>query len=144
MTLKTMKRVAYVLAGIGLLDSIYLAWNKLSNNEIFCAGIGDCDVVNSSPYAEIAGIPIALLGAAAYVLLLGLIAVDGKPGFLGQNAGLMIFGITLAGTLYSAYLTYIEIAVLKAICPYCVVSAVAMVGLFGLAVWRLVAMPEAS
>ncbi len=141
---KKMKIAAYVLAGIGLSVSVYLAWMKLSNSEIFCAGIGDCDVVNSSPYAEIGGIPIALFGAAAYAVLLGLIAVDAKPGFLGQNAGLMIFGITLAGTLYSAYLTYIEIAVIKAICPYCVVSAVAMVALFGLAVWRLVALPEAS
>ncbi len=60
---KMLRSIAFVTTFVGLLDSIYLSYIKLSHNEAFCAGIGDCDVVNTSPYSEIAGIPIALLGA---------------------------------------------------------------------------------
>lgn len=141
MTLKRMRRLAIGLTLVGLLDSIYLAWIKLTDNEIQCAGIGECDVVNSSTYSEIGGIPIAMLGAAAYLLLLGIYVLEPRGGFLGEYGGLLTFGITLAGTVYSAYLTYIEVVVLEAICPYCVVSAVVITVLFGLAVWRLLAAP---
>jgi uncharacterized membrane protein len=50
---------------------------------------------------------------------------------------LAFFGFTLAGTLYSIYLTYVEVAILRAICPFCVVSAVVMLALFIIAVYRL-------
>ena len=43
---------------------------------------------------------------------------------------MILFGMTLIGVLYSAYLTYIEVAVIYAICPFCVVSAIMMVILF--------------
>ncbi len=43
---------------------------------------------------------------------------------------MLLFGITLVGVLYSAYLTYVELAILHAVCPYCVVSAIVMVILF--------------
>jgi uncharacterized membrane protein len=137
----TLRRLSIVIASIGLADSAYLAWIKLSNNEILCYGIGECDVVNSSVYAEIAGIPIALLGAAAYAFLIFLYLMETRRGFWADNAGTLNFGITLAGVLYSAYLTYIEVAVLRAICPFCVVSAAAMLALFALAVWRMLAAP---
>ncbi|MBI3159104.1 MAG: vitamin K epoxide reductase family protein [Chloroflexi bacterium] len=141
MNANLVRRLSILIAGIGLVDSAYLAWIKLSNNEILCAGIGECDVVNSSIYAEIGGIPIALLGAAAYAFLIFLYIVETRAGFWADNAGILNFGLTLAGVLYSAYLTYIEVAVLKAICPFCVVSAVAMLALFVLAVWRMLAAP---
>ncbi len=48
-----------------------------------------------------------------------------------------MFGMATAGTLYSAYLTYLEVAVLEAICPYCVLSAVVMTGLWILSIVRL-------
>ncbi|MEJ2149476.1 MAG: vitamin K epoxide reductase family protein, partial [Chloroflexota bacterium] len=54
---------------------------------------------------------------------------------------MLAFGLTLVGTLYSAYLTYLELFVIFAICPYCVTSAVIMVALFGLALYRLLQAP---
>jgi uncharacterized membrane protein len=134
---KLLRSIAFVTTMVGLLDSIYLSYIKLTHTEAFCAGIGECDVVNASPYSEIAGIPLALLGACAYVALVILLIVEGRRGFWKNNSLLIFFGITLIGLLYSAYLTYIEVAVLNAICPFCVISAVAMLVLFVVSILRL-------
>jgi uncharacterized membrane protein len=129
--------VAIVLSLVGVVDSVYLAWLKVTGSVAACSNVGDCEAVNSSRYAEIGGIPIAFLGLLGYLAILGLIALeirfpDWKEGLL-----LAFFGFTLAGTLYSIYLTYVEVAILRAICPYCVISAVAMIGLFITALYRL-------
>src|SRR3990170_8947128 len=128
---------AGLLAIAGLLDSVYLSYIKLANQTASCDLIGDCEKVNNSRYAVIGGVPIAVLGAAGYLLILGLLYLD-RPSAGGREpVRLAVFGVTLAGTLYSIYLTYLELFVLKAICPFCVVSAAAMVGLFVLSLIRL-------
>jgi uncharacterized membrane protein len=80
---------------------------------------------------------MALLGAGAYVALVILLIVEGRRGFWKNNSLLIFFGITLIGLLYSAYLTYLEVAVINAICPFCVLSAVAMLVLFVVSILRL-------
>lgn len=126
-----------ILAVIGLIDSIYLSWEKIFHVEVFCGGSGDCQTVANSPYSEIAGIPIAYLGVGVYIVIIALLYLEGRGTFWRQNSPLIIFGITLAGTIYSIYLTYLEIAVIYAICPYCVISAVVMTLLFIVAIIRL-------
>jgi uncharacterized membrane protein len=128
------------LTVLGLAVSAYLAWIKLTGSTAACGPIGDCESVNNSRYAEIGGVPIALFGMAGYLALLVVLAIDRRQGALSEIARLAAFGVSLVGTLYSAYLTYIEVAVLKAICPYCVVSAVAMTLILILCVLRLRAM----
>ena len=123
---------------VGLADSIYLAWLKFANATAACGNIGDCESVNSSPYAEFAGIPIAVFGASSYLLMLILLIMEPRNEFMRTNAALGIFGISLAGVLYSAYLTYVEIAILHAICPYCVLSAVVLVALLVLSIKKLI------
>jgi uncharacterized membrane protein len=131
-----------ILAGIGLVDSLYLTYVKLSNSYAICGPIGDCESVNSSPYAEIGGIPIALLGAGAYLAIILLLLFENRGEFWAEYGPIMVFGISLAGVLYSAYLTYIEIYVLRAICPYCVLSAILLVLLLALASIRLFRNPD--
>lgn len=134
-----------IVTVIGLVDSLYLSAVKLMNTEVYCGGSANCETVNSSRYSEITGIPIAFLGAAAYLVILALLLLERRGGFWKNYSALIIFGITLAGTLYSVYLTYIEIAVLRAICPYCVISAIAQVVLLVLAILRLLRVePEPS
>lgn len=126
-----------ILAVIGLIDSIYLSWEKIFHVEVFCGGSGDCQTVANSPYSEISGIPIAFLGVGVYIVIIALLYLEGRGTFWRQNSPLIIFGLTLAGTIYSIYLTYLEIAVIYAICPYCVISAVVMTLLFIVAIIRL-------
>lgn len=114
------------LAAVGLIDSIYLTWIKLTAEGVCVIGRG-CEVVNSSQYASIGGIPIALLGAGAYLTLLFILFMETRNNFFGFNGPMLVFGISLAGVLYSAYLTYLELYVIRAICEFCVLSAVVLI-----------------
>lgn len=122
---------------VGLLDSIYLSWIKLANREAICAGIGNCDVVNTSEYSEIGGIPIAIFGTGFYLFILGLIFFEKWTSFWREYSPLFVFGLSLGGIIYSGYLTYIELEVINAICPFCVLSAVAITFIFILSIFRL-------
>jgi uncharacterized membrane protein len=125
------------LALLGALDSAYLTWIKLANTRAFCSGVGDCDAVNSSVYSEVMGIPIALLGLGAYLAIAALLLLEDRLPLLEEYGPLAVFGLALTGTLYSAYLTYVELFVIYAVCPYCVVSALLITGIFILSIVRL-------
>jgi uncharacterized membrane protein len=135
---QTLKLAIYITSVIGLVDALYLTWVKLTHRVAFCGTYGGCETVNTSSYASILGIPIAVFGAGAYLVILILLFLENRGQFWKENSPILVFGITLVGVLYSIYLTYIEIAVLHAICPYCVVSGIAMLVLFFLAILRLV------
>ena len=124
-------------AFLGLVDSAYLTWIKLANAVYTCSNIGDCEAVNNSRYAVVGGIPIAALGAGAYAVILLLLLLDRRPSGRSVPLRFGVFGLSLAGTLYSAYLTYVEVAILKAICPFCVASAVILTALLVLSILRL-------
>jgi uncharacterized membrane protein len=130
-------RFSVLLAVIGLIDSLYLTWVKVAHPVAFCGGVGGCEAVNSSAYSQIGGVPIALLGAGAYLAMLVLLGAERLGESWAEWSLLGVFGLSLVGTLYSAYLTYIEVAVLHEICPYCVVSAIVITTIFIISVIRL-------
>lgn len=130
--------VTIISASIGLVDSIYLTWVKLSNNTATCLpGIGDCETVNTSRFSAINGVPIALLGSLAFLVMLTVELLGGYNSVIRSNRAYILFGISLIGTLYSAYLTYVEIAILQAICPFCVISAICITVILADTVVRL-------
>ncbi len=124
------------LAGLGI--SLYLTWVYTTDRVAICLGSGGCETVQYSPYAWILGIPIPTLGAAAYLLVLALALLGLRSREPAEWVVLTLFGTSLVGLLFSAYLTYLEIFVIRAICLWCAVSAVIQVFLFALAVaaWR--------
>ena len=133
-------RLWWTAMGLGLVgwvDSIYLSWIKLTDSLAVCGGIGNCESVNSSRFAEFGGIPIALIGVFGYTAILAVLILDDRKPTWRDGLRLAFFGFTLTGTLYSLYLSYLEVFVLRAICPYCVVSATAMLVLFCIAVIML-------
>ncbi len=135
---RVLRLVAIAFSIIGLVDSGYLAWIKFAHQESRCiVGLGDCFSVNTSRYSTLYGIPVAVFGMIGYLVLLGLLLMESRKGFWEANAGLAEFGVTLFGVLFSAYLTYLEIAVIHAICPYCLLSAISMLRLFALSLVRL-------
>ncbi len=107
------------IAGIGI--AAYLTVVHFADQPIVCSGIGDCEKVNSSRYAKLAGVPVAVLGLLSYVtmLLLVLGALIRRDAMLVAAA----WGVALAAFGFSMYLTYIELEVLDAICVWCVSSA---------------------
>jgi len=136
---RNLRLAAYILAFIGFFDSLYLTIIKLTNNKALCLeGVGDCWTVNMSVYSELAGIPISVLGMGAYLVLIAILFLETKGAFWENNSPILFFGIALAGTIYSAYLTYVEIYVIKAICPFCVISAVVILALLVISIVRLI------
>jgi len=129
--------VSFVLACLGALDAVYLLIYKLTNNNAMCLGNGGCHDVNFSAYSEIGGIPVSVFGIAAFVLIVGILLMEPRMKSMAENGPLAIFGISLAGVAFSAYLTWLEIYVIHAICPFCVASAVLITLIFILAIIRL-------
>lgn len=131
-----------VLAVAGLGVSAYLMWGyTVPGATLSCGGSTGCETVKNSVYANLAGIPLPVLGLISYTALLVLLLSQGQPAVSKQGwspvVALAIFGISLAGVLYSAYLTYVELFVIYAICRWCVASAVIMVAIFVLSVFNL-------
>lgn len=131
---------ALLLAGVGFVDSAYLLTLALPGSSKFCRG--DCDIVNQSVYSRVAGIPVSAVGMVGYALLgLGIVAALRLQDPARRRAIAGIVAAAAAGLVFSAYLTYVELFVIEAICPYCVVSAVAILTitlLSGLALVHLV------
>ncbi len=99
--------------------------------EPFCSGLGDCVAVQSSEFADIFGIPIATFGLAMYLGMLGLLLAHRVGPAAGQPILIVwFFAVALAGVLYSAYLTYLELWVIEAICLWCVASALVVTAIF--------------
>ncbi len=130
------------LSFLGLLVSIYMTIYKITSNNALCLGSGDCSTVNASPYSEVYGIPVALIGVFGYGLILLFLYFQDRAGNFFNEYGLIgTFGITLTGFSFNIYLIYVEAFVLKALCPFCLISQIAMTLLFFTTVIRLIRQP---
>ena len=138
---KRIKQVIIAFTVIGLLVSIYMTIYKLTNNDSMCIGSGDCKFVNSSGYSEVNGIPVALIGVFGYLSILAVFYLEGRPGFFQTNGSMILFGLTLTGFLFTVWLIFVEVALLKAYCPFCITSQVAMTLIFILTVIRVIKQP---
>lgn len=128
-------RLMLILIVAGIVIASYLTYVKLFGIKPYCAGVGNCEAVQTSPYAELLGVPVAIWGLLGYLVLLALYLVKRNNwGNLAWVARQLFFLTTLIGVLYSAYLTYLELFVIHAICPWCVASAIVMTALFVLAI----------
>jgi len=138
-----LRTIAILTSALGIVDSIYLLLIKVLNNKSFCIqGVGDCWSVNTSRYSEINGIPVSAIGILGYATILLLWFFLPRTAFTRKYIPLINFMFSLIGVIYSAYLTYLEIAVIKAICPFCVVSALLMAVLFIVSLLHLFKSPE--
>ncbi len=136
--MKKLNIYALLAAIVGTLDAAYLTWLTLSHNEVLCApGIGDCYTVNTSRYSELYGIPVAIFGLATFLLIISILVLEPRLPFLHENTNLAIFGISLIGVIYSAYLSYLEEFVLHAWCPYCILSAIMITIIFIISIVHL-------
>ena len=123
------------LAVVGLLISAYLTWVHYAGVAPVCVGgSGGCETVQTSSYATIFRVPVAVIGLVGYTGLLLSASLRGEVGvYLG-------FLVALVGTLFSAYLTYLELFVIHAVCEWCVASASLMVAALlcaAFGVWHL-------
>ncbi len=120
---------AAATAAIGV--SAYIAIADAGGGAPVClAGGHGCATVAASRYSHLAGVNVAVLGIAGYALLLAAAALRGDAA---RFAG---FALALIGFGFSAYLTYLELFVIDAICQWCLLSFALMTLLLALAAMR--------
>lgn len=120
--------LSLALAAGGIAVSAYLTLVHYRDDLLVCA-VGGCHTVQKSPYAELAGVPVALLGLGMFVTmaLLGLLR-RARPAWM-ERITLVTFALALAGAIFAIYLTYLELFVIEAICQWCVLTALLTWGL---------------
>lgn len=138
--IKIIQRTIAVLALLGLGVSAYLSYAYLAQVDVSCwEGGAGCDAVKASRYAWVGPVPVPVLGLIGYIAILWLSVPTLLPAFLKPQAPLLQFALATVGTMFSAYLTYLELFVIYAICSWCVASAVIMVLIWALSVLQLAA-----
>ena len=114
-----------VLSLLGIFVSGYLSVKRLTGGSLVCSRWAQCDTVNNSVYAKISGVPVAFIGLAGYLVLLGLaVAALQTWGPTHRRLLAISFVLALGGVGFSAYLTYIELFVIEAVCNWCVATAI--------------------
>ncbi len=121
-----------VLTTIGLGVATYLTYIHYAGIKPLCGrNGGGCEIVQTSEYSKLAGVPVALIGLLGYVAILGsLLAPENETTRFATVA------FTVVGFGFSAYLTYRELFSIHHICEWCVSSAVIVTILMCLAIWR--------
>jgi len=125
--MKKLYAVAALLSLFGIADALYLTIEHVTGQSVRCTIISGCSEVLSSPYAVMAGIPLAAIGAAAYftVFSLAILALFGY-----SIAGKLLLPLVGAMFLISLWLIYLQAFVIREFCQYCLLSAAITLALF--------------
>lgn len=115
---RALRLAGAVVALAGIAVTGYLAWAHYADSAVVCVAGGSCEKVQESEYAAIAGVPVAVLGLAAYGAILALIAWDTPVARLAAAATAVV------GLLFSAYLLVLQLFVIDAICVWCLANDV--------------------
>jgi uncharacterized membrane protein len=113
----------------GVIVATYLAFIEATQGTPICGPVGDCGTVQGSEYAKIFGVlPVGVLGLAGYIaILVAWLVRQFGPKSLYNLSSLAIWGMSIFGVLFSAYLTFLEPFVIGATCMWCITSAVLMI-----------------
>lgn len=117
--------ILVIMAVLGIAIAGYLAVTKLSGEVPVCGPLRGCETVNTSEYSEFLSIPVALFGVAYSVVALGAAATWWRAG--DRRTLYLLYGMGLLGLILVAYLTYLELFVIGAVCVWCVGYAVTVV-----------------
>lgn len=126
---------SFALAGAGVAG--YLTWVHYQPRQLVCFAGGGCETVQHSSYSELAGVPVAVLGLVAYVVLFASALVRGLWTAAAAAA------IALGGLAFAAWLVYVQGAVLHAWCSWCLTSDALLALLTVACVARVVALEDA-
>jgi uncharacterized membrane protein len=128
-------RVARTRAAIALLSlagagvAAYLVYTRYSGAAIFCS-TGGCETVQSSSYAVVAGVPVAILGLIGYAAILLTALVPGPT-----SAALAVV-LSAIGVVFSGYLLYAQLGPIGAVCQWCVANDAVMSLVAAACLWR--------
>lgn len=133
--------LATLVALAGLADAIYLTVHHYTATPVPCGVAFDCEMVLTSPYAEIAGIPLAAFGALAYFAAFSLALLTA----FGDRRMWKLFGVQVTlMAVFSGWLIYVQAALIGAFCQFCLISAATTLTLFVIYIVSIFAKPRPS
>jgi uncharacterized membrane protein len=131
---------AALLALLGLFDAAYLSLERITGGGLVCPVGGGCETVQSSAYATLLGVPVAFIGVAGYAALFAVALLSLHAGdAAARPVAALLLALASVGVLLALYLSYLQVAVIGAICFWCAVSALLELGIWVAALldWRL-------
>lgn len=132
----TLRRAIAAAAILGVAIAAYLTYVHYANVSPICSS-GGCERVQTSSYAELAGVPVALLGLLAYLAILGTTAVRGVAA---SFAGVLL---AVVGAAFSGYLLWAQLGPIGALCQWCIGNDVVISVVAVLCVARMLTEPDA-
>jgi len=122
---------AALMSLLGLFVSAYLYLYKIGRIGTLACGTGGCETVQLSEWSRFAGVDVALIGLVGYALLFAVALAALRPGLAEREwPAALLTALAGLGVLFTAYLTYLELFVIHAICRWCVGSALIITTLF--------------
>lgn len=135
------RQIIAFLALLGILDASYLLLHKLGYiGSLVCrvGETGSCDLVNTSIYSSFLGMPVAGIGVAGYVVMLGVALYGARPALEGDpRPDYALAILSGGGVAFSLWLTYLSLFRIGTACPYCLLSLGIVTAIFGVSVWSL-------
>jgi uncharacterized membrane protein len=129
---------AALLSLLGLFVSAYLYLYKIGRIGTLACGTGGCETVQTSVWSRFAGVEVSLIGVVGYALLLVVALVALRPALADRRGpAAVLVALAAGGVLFTAYLTYLELFVIHAICRWCLGSAAIVVTLLLLGLLEL-------
>lgn len=125
--LRKLPLAAGVIALVGLADSVYLSVKHFTAEPVPCSLVEGCEKVLTSPYAEVAGVPIAAAGALAYFAAFAFAVL---AAYGDGRAWKMFGGLVTAMAGFSLWLIFLQAFVIGAFCQFCLISAASSLTLF--------------
>jgi uncharacterized membrane protein len=134
---------AALMSLLGLFVSVYLYLYKIGRIGTLACGSGGCETVQNSPWSRFAGVEVALIGILGYGLLFLVAMLALQPGLAARRwPADLLAALAAVGELFTAYLTWLELFVIHAICRWCVGSAAIIVSVLVLALLARRRAPE--
>ena len=129
-----------IVSFVGFWDALYLTVLHYQGIPPTCSIFQGCQQVAASPYAVIWGVPVALLGVLYYLtvfllILIHLLVSEGSSAgrwvrWVRSRLIIWVSRLTVIGFLFSLWLVYLQLFVIKSICLYCMISAATSTVLF--------------
>ncbi|GAC1652783.1 MAG: hypothetical protein NVS4B3_15260 [Gemmatimonadaceae bacterium] len=131
----TKRMAAAFLALVGLFISLYLTLYKLGVVDALACAVGSCETVQLSRWSTLFGLPVAAWGVGFYLITLAVAVLGVQPRWEhSRRFALLLVLLTGWGVVFSAWLTGVELFVIRAICQWCVASASIVMVLFAVSV----------
>jgi len=125
----------FALAGLSAATYVFVTHSL--GYELFCPFATGCDAVQNSPYAVLFGIPVSLLGMLGFTAYIALALISLRFGAAMRGYLHALLVLSVVEVAFTSYMAYLQVAVIRAVCSWCMLSAALTLALAGLVIYAI-------